>query len=67
MATTNDTVFFVSGIDTDVGKSVATGWLAKRWQDEGLSIITQKLVQTGSDRGSPDGSWGVISSRTMRG
>ncbi|HIU73962.1 MAG TPA: dethiobiotin synthase [Candidatus Aphodousia faecipullorum] len=54
MATTNDTVFFVSGIDTDVGKSVATGWLAKRWQDEGLSIITQKLVQTGSDRGSPD-------------
>jgi len=41
-------VFFVSGIDTNIGKTVATGYLAKCWLDAGLKVITQKLVQTGS-------------------
>ncbi len=41
-------VYFVSGIDTDIGKSYATGFLAREWMNEGKSVITQKLVQTGN-------------------
>ena len=26
-----DKVYFVSGIDTDAGKSYCTGWLARQW------------------------------------
>jgi dethiobiotin synthetase len=40
-------VYFVSGIDTDAGKSYVTGWLAARWRAEGVRTITKKLVQTG--------------------
>ena len=40
-------VYFVSGIDTDIGKTVATGVLAKRLLQQGKSVITQKPVQTG--------------------
>ncbi|MDE5794701.1 MAG: dethiobiotin synthase [Muribaculaceae bacterium] len=40
--------YFVTGIGTDVGKSWATGWLAKRYKDEGKSVITQKFIQTGN-------------------
>ena len=47
-------VYFVSGIDTDAGKSFATGYLAKKWTEEGGSVITQKLVQTGCDGLSED-------------
>lgn len=42
-------IYFVSGIDTDIGKSYATGWLAKTYQDQGQRVITQKFVQTGCD------------------
>lgn len=41
-------ITFVSGIDTDVGKSFATGWLASRLLEAGRRVITQKLVQTGN-------------------
>ena len=41
-------VFFVSGIDTDAGKSYATGYLAREWTRAGKHVITQKLVQTGN-------------------
>lgn len=44
---------FVSGIDTDAGKTVVTGWLARRLANES-SVITAKLVQTGSSEISPD-------------
>lgn len=44
-------VWFVSGIDTDAGKTVATGWLARRWMNEGFRIATVKLVQTGAPEG----------------
>ena len=44
-----DNVFFVSGIDTDTGKSYATGYLAKLWNGQGIRMITQKLIQTGND------------------
>ncbi|MEN8625053.1 dethiobiotin synthase [Psychrobacter proteolyticus] len=40
-------VLFVSGIDTDIGKTYATGLLAKALMEQGVSVITQKLVQTG--------------------
>jgi len=42
-------VFFVGGIDTEIGKTMTTGYLAKRWLEAGFKVITQKLVQTGSD------------------
>ena len=47
-------VFFVSGIDTGVGKSFATGYLAKIWNERGCRTITQKLVQTGNEDISED-------------
>lgn len=47
-------VFFVSGIDTNIGKSYATGYLAKKWNSEGITTITQKLIQTGNTSISED-------------
>ncbi|WOE31363.1 MULTISPECIES: dethiobiotin synthase [unclassified Acinetobacter] len=41
-------VFFVSGIDTSIGKTYATGYLAKLWNAQGIATITQKLIQTGN-------------------
>ncbi|WP_435980030.1 dethiobiotin synthase [Psychrobacter sp. DM4] len=41
------TVLFISGIDTDIGKTIATGQLAKALYQKGHKVITQKLVQTG--------------------
>lgn len=46
--------YFVTGIGTDVGKSWATGWLARRYMEEGKSVITQKFIQTGNIRFSED-------------
>lgn len=44
-------VLFVTGIDTDIGKTYATGYLAqmllKNAPDNPNAVITQKLVQTG--------------------
>ncbi|OOF71459.1 dethiobiotin synthase [Rodentibacter caecimuris] len=47
-------IIFVSGIDTDVGKTVATGWYAKKLMAKGFSVITQKMVQTGCQDFSQD-------------
>lgn len=41
-------VYFVSGIDTDAGKSYATGFLAREWNKKGKRTITQKFIQTGN-------------------
>lgn len=49
-----DNVFFVSGIDTNVGKSYATGYIAAQWNREGIRTITQKLIQTGNEGMSED-------------
>ena len=38
---------FVSGIDTDAGKTYCTAWLANKLRAEGRSVITQKFIQTG--------------------
>lgn len=40
-------VLFVSGIDTEIGKTYVTGVLAKTLKEQGHHIITQKLIQTG--------------------
>ena len=40
-------VLFISGIDTDIGKTYATGMIAKALMHQGVNVITQKLVQTG--------------------
>ncbi len=45
---------FVTGIDTDAGKSYATGWLARGMIDVGISVVTQKFVQTGNRESSED-------------
>lgn len=43
-----ENVFFISGIDTDAGKSYATGYLARKWNEQGRRTITQKFIQTGN-------------------
>lgn len=45
---------FISGIDTDAGKTYATAFLADRLAAEGLSVITQKFIQTGCTDMSED-------------
>jgi len=45
---------FISGIDTDAGKTYATAWLAKRFAAQGKSVITQKFIQTGNNDMSED-------------
>ncbi len=46
---------FVTGIGTDVGKSYATGWLARELAAEsGKRVITQKFIQTGNKEFSED-------------
>lgn len=47
-------IYFVSGIDTDAGKSYCAGWWARRLMDEGHSVITQKFIQTGNQEFSED-------------
>ena len=46
--------YFISGIDTDAGKTVATGVISKALLDDGVSVITQKLIQTGNHGISED-------------
>ena len=47
-------VYFISGIDTDAGKSYCAAWWARRIMDEGHSVITQKFIQTGNNGFSED-------------
>ncbi|MDE5690268.1 dethiobiotin synthase [Duncaniella sp.] len=46
--------YFISGIDTDAGKSYVTGYLASLIMKEGKSVITQKFIQTGNTGFSED-------------
>lgn len=45
---------FVSGIDTDAGKTYATAWLARQLAADGSRVITQKFIQTGNKGYSED-------------
>ncbi len=47
-------IYYISGIDTGVGKTIATGLMAKYLRSKGVNAITVKLVQTGNDGFSED-------------
>ena len=42
-------VYFISGIDTGIGKTIATGLMARALATRGVDVLTVKLVQTGND------------------
>lgn len=48
------TIYFISGIDTDAGKSYCTAWLARELARSEKRIITQKFIQTGNVGHSED-------------
>lgn len=52
-------VLFISGIDTDIGKTYATGMIAKALMQQGVNVITQKLVQTGVAINQLNGEMGI--------
>ncbi|MCC8113873.1 MAG: dethiobiotin synthase [Bacteroidales bacterium] len=45
---------FISGIDTDAGKTYCTAWLAMRLQQQGHRVVTMKFIQTGNVGHSED-------------
>ncbi|MDE5786137.1 MAG: dethiobiotin synthase [Duncaniella sp.] len=47
-------IYFITGIDTDAGKSYVTGYIARRLMEEGKTVITQKFIQTGNIEFSED-------------
>ena len=47
-------VYFVSGIDTDAGKTFVTGYMARELMKQGKRVITQKFIQTGNHEISED-------------
>lgn len=50
----NKNIYFISGIDTDAGKSYCTAWYARELMQRGLRVITQKFIQTGNTGHSED-------------
>ena len=46
--------YFVSGIDTGVGKTVATGLMLRYLASRGISSVSVKMVQTGCPDGTPE-------------
>lgn len=50
----NGKVFFVSGIDTGIGKTMVTGLAARCLAADGSDIVTVKMVQTGNEGFSED-------------
>ena len=47
-------IYFISGIDTDAGKSYCTAWYAAQLIQKGKRVITQKFIQTGNVGHSED-------------
>lgn len=47
-------IYFISGIDTDAGKSYCTAWLAHELARSRQRVITQKFIQTGNTGHSED-------------
>ncbi|WP_300699320.1 dethiobiotin synthase [Bacteroides sp.] len=47
-------IYFISGIDTDAGKSYCTAWYANELAKCGKRVITQKFIQTGNTGHSED-------------
>lgn len=48
------TKLFITAIDTDAGKTIITGLLAKYFLQKGKKVITQKIAQTGCKNSSED-------------
>lgn len=46
--------YFISGIDTDAGKSYCAGWWARELMAQGKTVVTQKFIQTGNREFSED-------------
>lgn len=47
-------VIFVTGIDTNIGKTYATAMLQRQLSERGYKVITQKFIQTGNRGYSED-------------
>ena len=47
-------VYLISGLETKNEKSYDTGYLAKKLSEQGVSVITQKMIQTGNINVSED-------------
>lgn len=50
----DDKIYFITGIDTDAGKTYCTAWLARELMNAGKTVITQKFIQTGNVDTSED-------------
>ena len=50
------TVLFITGIDTNIGKTFATGMIACALAEKGKKVITQKMIQRslGRYRNAPE-------------
>jgi len=46
--------YFITAIDTDAGKTIVTGLLAKYLKDRNVDVMTMKLAQTGCEHVSDD-------------
>ncbi|MDD5728854.1 MAG: ATP-dependent dethiobiotin synthetase BioD, partial [Victivallales bacterium] len=55
--------YFIGGIDTDVGKTIVCGLLARYLRSAGISHISAKLVQTGCEDIADD----IITHRKLEG
>jgi dethiobiotin synthetase len=53
----------ITGIDTDIGKTIVTGLVARSLQQTGVSVITQKIAQTGCEGIAED----IITHRKLMG
>lgn len=47
-------MIFIAGTDTNIGKTIITGLLARFLQNQGFQVITQKWIQTGTSLSTPD-------------
>lgn len=47
-------IIFISGIDTDAGKTYATGFIARELMKKGKRVATVKFIQTGCEGSSED-------------
>ncbi|WP_419174858.1 dethiobiotin synthase [Desulfosediminicola sp.] len=56
-------IIAITGIDTDIGKTIATGLIGRGLLEAGRSVITHKAVQTGCDDVSED----IVAHRNIMG
>lgn len=56
-----DSIYFITGIDTDAGKTIITGAMGRYLLSKEVNVITQKLAQTGCAGMSED----ILSHRSL--